>query len=99
MIDMIDPPRKFMDWLLHNLGELLAILSALLAGAAAYARLLWRADRHELELIDLREILREHVGDGGRHRNADFEARLQTLDRLLHEIRTDVKTLVQEKTR
>lgn len=97
---MIDPPRKFMGWLFDHVSEIMAILGALLAAAAAYARLLWRADRHETEIIDLREILREHVGDNGRHRNADFEARFQTLDRLLHEIRSDVKTLVsQEKTK
>lgn len=94
---MSDPPGKKMAWLWDNLGEALALLGLAVGTLTGYLRLVIASGRHATEIIDLREILREHVGDPGQHRNPDFEARLRTLDLLIHEIRADVKTLLKHE--
>jgi hypothetical protein len=94
---MVDPPGKKMSWIWDNLGEALALLGLAVGTLTGYLRLVIASGRHASELIDLREILREHVGDPGQHRNPDFEARLRTLDLLIHEIRADVKTLLKHE--
>lgn len=96
---MSDPPGKKMAWLWNNLGEALALLGLAVGTLTGYLRLVIASGRHAAELIDLREILREHVGDPGQHRNPDFEARLRTLDLLIHEIRADVKLLLKQEER
>lgn len=94
---MVDPPGKKMSWIWDNLGEALALLGLAVGTLTGYLRLVIASGRHASELIDLREILREHVGDPGQHRNPDFEARLRMLDLLIHEIRADVKTLLKHE--
>jgi hypothetical protein len=94
---MVDPPGKKMAWIWDNLGEALALLGLAVGTLTGYLRLVIASGRHAAEIIDLREILREHVGDPGQHRNPDFEARLRTLDLLIHEIRADVKTLLKHE--
>lgn len=94
---MVDPLGKKMAWLWDNLGEALALLGLAVGTLTGYLRLVIASGRHAAELIDLREILREHVGDPGQHRNPDFEARLRTLDLLIHEIRADVKLLLKHE--
>lgn len=96
---MSDPPGKKMSWIWDNLGEALALLGLAVGTLTGYLRLVIASGRHAAELIDLREILREHVGDPGQHRNPDFEARLRTLDLLIHEIRADVKLLLKQEER
>lgn len=94
---MVDPPEKKMAWIWDNLGEVLALLGLAVGTLTGYLRLVIASGRHAAELIDLREILRDHVGDPGQHRNPDFEARLRTLDLLIHEIRADVKLLLKHE--
>lgn len=94
---MFDPPGKKMSWIWDNLGEALALLGLAVGTLTGYLRLVIASGRHAAELIDLREILRDHVGDPGQHRNPDFEARLRTLDLLIHEIRADVKLLLKHE--
>lgn len=94
---MVDPPGKKMAWIWDNLGEALALLGLGVGTLTGYLRLVIASGRHAAELIDLREILRDHVGDPGQHRNPDFEARLRTLDLLIHEIRADVKLLLKHE--
>lgn len=94
---MLDPPGKKMAWIWDNLGEALALLGLGVGTLTGYLRLVIASGRHAAELIDLREILRDHVGDPGQHRNPDFEARLRTLDLLIHEIRADVKLLLKHE--
>lgn len=94
---MVDPPGKKMTWIWDNLGEALALLGLGVGTLTGYLRLVIASGRHAAELIDLREILRDHVGDPGQHRNPDFEARLRTLDLLIHEIRADVKLLLKHE--
>lgn len=94
---MSDPPGKKMSWIWDNLGEALALLGLAVGTLTGYLRLVIASGRHAAEIIDLREILREHVGDPGQHRNPDFEARLRTLDLLIHEIRADVKLLLKQE--
>jgi len=94
---MVDPPGKKMAWIWDNLGEALALLGLAVGTLTGYLRLVIASGRHAAELIDLREILREHVGNPGQHRNPDFEARLRTLDLLIHEIRADVKLLLKQE--
>lgn len=86
-----------MAWIWDNLGEALALLGLGVGTLTGYLRLVIASGRHAAELIDLREILRDHVGDPGQHRNPDFEARLRTLHLLIHEIRADVKTLLKHE--
>jgi hypothetical protein len=86
-----------MAWIWDNLGEALALLGLGVGTLTGYLRLVIASGRHAAELIDLREILRDHVGDPGQHRNPDFEARLRTLDLLIHEIRADVKLLLKHE--
>jgi len=94
---MSDPPGKKMAWIWDNLGEALALLGLAIGTLTGYLKLVLASGRHAAELIDLREILRDHVGDPGQHRNPDFEARLRTLDLLIHEIRADVKLLLKHE--
>jgi len=96
---MLDPQRKTMSWFWSHIGEIIALVGIALGTLTSFLRLQSTTARHETELGDLREILRSHVGDPGQHRNPDFEARLRTLDQLIHEIRADVKTLLKQEER
>lgn len=86
-----------MDWVISNLGELIAVAGIVIGNIVAYARLRFRSDDHSGRIEFLETTLGLHTHDASAHRNPDFERRIADLGAVIAEIRADVKTLLQEK--
>lgn len=83
------------QWLSNNLLGLITLIAYVLAQCILVARSMWLTRQTADQVRHIEKLLAEHMNSHTLHRTPDFEERLKQWDRVLDEIRNDVKKILE----
>lgn len=81
----------------NHFGAILSLLIFVITQAAIIARSIWLTAQTARKVDHLEKMLAEHISSSTLHRTPDFEIRLNHLNDVIEEIRTDVKELLKKE--
>lgn len=82
------------QWFSENLFAVISLLLYLITQTLVVARSIWLTLQTSKKVEHIETMLQTHINSQTLHRTPDFEERLKQWDRVLDEIRADVKKLL-----
>lgn len=82
------------QWFSENLFAVISLLLYLVTQTLVVARSIWLTLQTSKKVEHIETMLQTHINSQTLHRTPDFEERLKQWDRVLDEIRADVKKLL-----
>lgn len=85
------------EWIIQNLFGLITLGAFLIGHLLAVARAMWLTKQTATKVDRIEAIVEAHIYASGLHRTPDFEERLKQWDKILEEIRRDLKQLLEKE--
>lgn len=82
------------QWFSENLFAVISLVLYLITQTLVVARSIWLTLQTSKKVEHIETMLQTHINSQTLHRTPDFEERLKQWDRVLDEIRNDVKKLL-----
>ena len=82
------------QWFSENLFAVVSLVLYLITQTLVVARSIWLTLQTSKKVEHIETMLQAHINSQTLHRTPDFEERLKQRDRVLDEIRADVKKLL-----